>query len=60
MFGIPVLKGAYGFQFKGQTLPPERGGDGPPFLEVADPGLDDETIAAATEQLGQVLLMDER
>jgi len=51
--------GAMLVRLKGQALPPERGGDGPPFIEVTNPGLDDETVASATEQLGQVLLMDE-
>ncbi|MFI4896509.1 MAG: hypothetical protein ACIARR_01645 [Phycisphaerales bacterium JB059] len=44
---------------KGVALPPERGGDGPPLLEVVDPGLDDETIASVTEQLGQIMNLDE-
>ncbi len=44
---------------KGVALPPERGGDGPPLIEVVDPGLDDETIASVTEQLGQIMNLDE-
>lgn len=35
-----------------------KGGDGPLF-QVADPGLDDETIAQATEEIGQVMNLDE-
>jgi len=52
--------GAMLVRLKGQALPPERGGDGPPLIEVVNPGLDDQTVALATEQLGRVLLMDER
>lgn len=44
---------------KGVALPPERGGDGPPLIEVVDPGLDDETVASVTEQLGQIMNLDE-
>lgn len=40
---------------KGVELPPERGGDGPAFVRVEDPGLDEESIADATEQLGGVM-----
>jgi len=36
---------------KGTPMPPE----GPPLIEVIDPGLDDETVAAATEELGQIM-----
>lgn len=35
-----------------------KGGGGPLF-EVTDPGLDDETIAQATEEIGQVMNLDE-
>ena len=35
-----------------------KGGDGPLF-EVVDPGLDDDTIAQATEEIGQVMNLDE-
>lgn len=44
---------------RGEPLPPERGGDGPAFLEVVDPGMDDERIAEAIEQVGQVLEGDD-
>lgn len=44
---------------RGTPQPPERGGDGPPYIEVVDPGLDEATIEAATEQLGQVMLGDD-
>lgn len=44
---------------KGVSLPPERGGDGPPLIDVVDPGLDDETVASVTEQLGQIMNLDE-
>lgn len=40
---------------RGVPLPPERGGDGPPLVEVRDPGMDEEKIAEATEQLGMVI-----
>lgn len=43
---------------KGEAQPPERGGDGPPYTEVLDPGMDDQRIAEATEQLGAVILGD--
>lgn len=36
---------------KGTPMPPE----GPPLIDVVDPGLDDETVAAATEELGQIM-----
>ncbi len=35
----------------------QKGGDGPLF-EVIDPGLDDDTIAQATEELGQIMNLD--
>jgi hypothetical protein len=35
-----------------------KGGGGPLF-EVVDPGLDDDTIAQATEEIGQVMNLDE-
>jgi len=44
---------------KGVALPPDRGGDGPPLIEVIDPGLEDETIASVSEQLGQIMNLDE-
>ncbi len=44
---------------KGVALPPERGGDGPALIEVVDPGLDDETVASVTDQLGQIMNLDE-
>lgn len=44
---------------RGDALPPERGGDGPPLIEVADPHMDDAAIAEAIEQVGQVLAGDE-
>jgi len=40
---------------KGTPMPPE----GPELIEVVDPGLDDETIGAATEQLGQIMDLDD-
>jgi len=43
---------------KGEAHPPERGGDGPPYTEVLDPGMDDQRIAEATERLGAVILGD--
>jgi len=36
---------------KRTPMPPE----GPPLIDVIDPGLDDETVAAATEELGQIM-----
>lgn len=44
---------------KGEFLPPDRGGDGPPLTEVVDPGMDEQQVADAIEQLGQVILGDE-
>jgi hypothetical protein len=35
-----------------------KGGEGPLF-EVVDPGLDDEAVAAASEEIGQVMNLDE-
>lgn len=43
---------------RGEAHPPERGGEGPPYTEVLDPGMDDQRIAEATEQLGAVILGD--
>ncbi|MFG0306335.1 MAG: hypothetical protein ACF8Q5_08995 [Phycisphaerales bacterium JB040] len=39
---------------RGTPMPPE----GPALIEVIDPGLDDETIGAVTEQLGQIMDLD--
>lgn len=44
---------------KGVELPPERGGEGPPLLEVEDPGLDEHAIAEVTEELGAILNLDD-
>ena len=62
--GAPAdrAKGRAGLMYvrpKGVASPPERGGDGPPLIEVVDPGLDDDTIASVTELLGQIMNLDE-
>mgnify|MGYP001793728816 FL=1 len=44
---------------RGDALPVERGGEGPDFIEVADPGMDDDAIAEAIDQVGQVLEGDD-
>jgi len=44
---------------KGVDLPPERGGEGPPLILVEDPGLDEQTIAEVTEELGAILNLDD-
>lgn len=41
---------------KGSALPPERGGDGPPLIEVIDPGLDRQAMEEGTEELAAILL----
>lgn len=40
---------------KGTALPPERGGDGPAFVEVVDPGLDRTALEEGTEELAAIL-----
>lgn len=41
---------------KGAALPPARGGDGPPFIEVVDPGMDRQAMEEGTEELAAILL----
>lgn len=53
--GTPAHDGTPGMLILRQRV---KGGDGPLF-EVTDPGLDDETIAQATEEIGQVMNLDE-
>lgn len=43
---------------RGVAKPPEMGGEGPPLLEVIDPGLDDEVLAQATAQLTEIMQLD--
>lgn len=40
---------------KGTAQPPERGGDGPPYIEVVDPGLDRRAMEEGTEELASIL-----
>lgn len=40
---------------KGTAQPPERGGDGPAFIEVVDPGLDRRAMEEGTEELASIL-----
>lgn len=53
--GTPAHDGTPGMLILRQRV---KGGDGPLF-EVTDPGLDDETIAQASEEIGQVMNLDE-
>ena len=57
-----VIEGAKGgtmlVRHKGAALPPERGGVGPPLLEVIDPGLDPQALEEGTEELAAILLSD--
>ena len=43
---------------KDAAPPPERGGDGPPLVEVAEPTLDAEALDAVTAQLSEVMKLD--
>ena len=52
------IKGELLLRRKGDALPPERGGEGPPLIRVPDPGMDDDAIAEATERLGRILNTD--
>jgi hypothetical protein len=45
---------------KGVALPPDRGGDGPPLVEVRDPGMDEQATAEATEELSRVMVTDDQ
>lgn len=40
---------------RGVALPPERGGDGPPLVEVIDPGMDRQAMEEGTEELAAIL-----
>ena len=53
--GTPSHDGTPGMLILRQRV---KGGEGPLF-EVTDPGLDDDTIAQATEEIGQVMNLDE-
>ncbi|MEM1329302.1 MAG: hypothetical protein AAGG07_01945 [Planctomycetota bacterium] len=45
---------------RGVPLPPDRGGEGPPLLEVVSPGLDEATLASAMAELDAVLTSEAR
>lgn len=44
---------------KGTALPPDRGGDGPPLIEVVDPGLTEDRASALLDQLGAIMNLDD-
>lgn len=45
---------------KGEALPPERGGEGPPLTEVVNPGLDEAVIADLMDELDAVIAPEAR
>ncbi len=55
----PRTKDEVGVLLVRQRVRGVKGGGGGELFEVIDPGLDDDTIAAATEELGQIMNLDE-